>query len=165
MYQEAAPRPKLLGTLQNGERVFDRPRSHLHENPALLKYLAHALIRIEPNNRPFIVEAVDFGQIIGESNCIETTPEDEIVFARRPRRAGLTRFVKNKERVPTSQLTAILLKTDEGYILISAFLGPKAEPEPWDKNATEASEKFWNTHAVVWGTEDIIPGTETSKVV
>lgn len=150
----------MLGTLKNGEQVWNRPRSHLHSSSELAKYLPEALKQIDPDGKKIDSYTVDFGKIIGRSNCIPTAVDDEIVYARRPGRAGVTRFVQGKEPLPTSKLTIVLLKGDTGYVAISAFMGPQAAPESWDKHATEESKLFWNSHALVWGSEPIEPGTE-----
>ncbi len=158
---EITPLPQLrkLGMLGSGENVYDRLNSHLHDTPVLEEYLSRALQSIDTKNREFIIETVDFGDTIGESVCIETKPGDEIIFAQRPGRAKPTRFVRG-EKTPTSKLTVILKKVENGYITLTAYVGDKSEPEPWDRAATPASQEFWNTHALVWGSEPIIPGTE-----
>ena len=119
-----------------------------------------------PEGELFFVRTVDFGRDIGVSACVETSQSDEILFAQREGRQGLTRFVKNKNPDPTSLLTFGLKKDEMSdrneYLCIFAFFGPKAEPEPWDKNATEAARSFWKDHALVWGFNPIIPGTETN---
>lgn len=158
----ATPEKKLLGTLASGEKVFDRFTSHLDTHPEVKEYLLEALKKINPERKSFLEETFDFGSPIGKSICVETNTDDEIIYAQRPKRVGLTRFVKNKEAKETSLLTVILKKIDDGYILITAFVGPKAEPEPWDKFATEQSILFWQNHALVWGSQEIIPGTEST---
>lgn len=157
------PKPKKLGMLASGENVYDRLNSHLHNIPILEVYLPLALQSIDTENRPFIVETVDFNKVIGESECVETKPGDEIIYAQRPGRAGLSRFVRG-EKAPTSKLTVVLKKVEDGYITLTAYVGEKSEPEPWDKVATPASVEFWNTHALVWGSQEIIPGTERSDL-
>lgn len=156
---------KQLGTLMSGEMVFDRPRSHLHTNDALDKHLPLALAKIDARGQEFFCETVDFGTEIGFANCVEVTIEDEIVYAQRLGRRGPSRFVKNRVPLATSKLTVILKKIETGYITVTAFLGPKNEPEPWDPFATENSAKFWETHAVVWGTEIVLPDTETTDTL
>jgi len=156
---------KLLGTLKSGEMVYDRPRSHLHTNDALEKHLPLALAQIDSKGQEFFCETIDFGTEIGFSNFVEVTPEDEIVYAQRLGRRGPSRFVKNRVPLATSKLTVILKKIETGYIAVTAFLGPKNEPEPWDPFATEHSAKFWETHAVVWGTEIVLPDTETTDTL
>ena len=79
--------------LKSGERVVDRHRSHLHES--VVPLLPAALAQIDSNGRNYFVEGVDFDQPIGETICVATGPGDEIVYAQRPNRAGLTRFVEN----------------------------------------------------------------------
>ena len=152
---------KFLGTLASGEQVYDRHRSHIHKGVAPL--LSVALARINAEDRTFLIEEVDFSQPIGETTCVETTRDsgnDKIVYARRPRRHGLTRFVKNREAEPCSAVTVILKRDDfkDYYVLITAFVGHKPEPEPWDRNATPQSRAFWETHALVWVTEPVESG-------
>ncbi len=103
-------------------------------------------------------------EIVGESVCVTTELRDQIVYAQRPKRFGLTRFVKNRKPEPCKSVV-VILKTADGqpgaYVLVTAFIGQKAEPEPWDRNATANSREFWNSHALVWGAEPIIEATET----
>ena len=159
---ESVPELRLveLGTTKSGEKVFDRPSSHIHSDETVEKYLPLTLERIDSMKRDFIVEAIDFGEEIGVSKCVETKADDEIVYAVRPKRRGPTRFVKNREGEPTSEFTVILKKVDQGYIVITAFVGPLAEKEPWDPTATEASKVFWSNHALIWSSEEVLPGTE-----
>jgi hypothetical protein len=91
-----------------------------------------------------------------------TTDEDSIVYAQRVGRDGLTRFVKNRAPEPCSLVMMVLKKAREAdtYVLLTAFIGPRAEPEPWHPTATEASVVFWNNHALVWDEgEEVVPGT------
>jgi hypothetical protein len=151
----------VMWTLKSGERVVDRHRSHLHGDVAAL--LPAALVAISSGSKSFLVVSHDFGRVVGETICVATGPGDTIVYAQRPGRHGHTRFVMDRVPEPTSQVTVILKAGNDGeYVLISAFIGAPAEPEPWDRNGTARSREFWNTHALVWGSETTIPGTETS---
>lgn len=151
----------LLGNLTTGEPVYDRPNSHLHEGVAGL--LPEALMQIRTEGRQMIAEEVDLGRFIGITTGVETTLEDEIIFAQRVGRKGLTRFVKNREGTPTSFLTVVLQKnqSEESYTCLTAWVGRKAEPEPWDRRATEQSVAYWRSHALLWGSEPVVQGTET----
>jgi len=152
----------MLGTLKSGETVVDRHNSHLHESAR--RHLSEVLGQIESAGRDFLVEEIDLGRVIGETICVATGLGDQIIYAKRPRRHGLTRFVKGSKPESCRFLVVILKATREGgYVLITAFIGRKAEPEPWDRNATEKSEVFWSSHALIWGSEEIVPGTETSR--
>jgi hypothetical protein len=152
----------LLGRLAGGEAVIDRFNSHLH--PGVVEILPEALARVNAEGKKFLVEEVDFGRPIGQTICVETGPLDQVVFAQRPKRAGLSRFVSNREPEKSSSVTVILKAGDRGeYVLITAFVGAPAPPEPWDRNATEQSVPFWSSHALCWGAEETIPGTETDQ--
>ncbi len=146
---------ELIGTLNDAQKVFNTPSSHVHDNPELPALLSQALGKIDSAGRDFFIESIDFGKDVGFSRCIETLDNDDIIYAQREGRQGFTRFVKNREPVPTSFVTVILKKIPEGYKLITAFVGPQAEREPWDKNIVDESERdrvehFWKSHAIVW---------------
>ena len=136
----------MLGKLASGEMVVDRFNSHNHIG--LSRFLPVALARINSLGRGFLVEEVDFG-------------------------SSMTRFVKNRKSEPCSSLVVILKVGDCGeYVLITAFVGTRPEPEPWDERnfaqqadpsaARKAAFRFWLSHALVWGAEPIVPGTETT---
>lgn len=144
-----------LGFLSSGEAVVDRHQSHIHSTATLL--LPAALQKIDARGRDFCKEVVDFGRVIGETTCVGTGPNDRVVYARRPKRSGLSRFVMNRIAEPCSRLVVILKKGDrDEYILITTFVGDGAEPEPWDRNATAASREFWSKKALVWGSEEAL---------
>ena len=65
---------------------------------------------------------------------------------------------------PCDKVVVILKKDDfeDYYVLITAFIGHRPEPEPWDRNANGNSLEFWNSRALVWGCEPTIPDTETN---
>jgi hypothetical protein len=153
---------RVLGTLHSGEVVVDRAESHLHAGAIGL--LPEALAQIAAAGRTFIDETVIFDRIVGVTTRVATTDEDEIIYARRTGRAGLTRFVKNRQAVPSSRLTVVLSKRDgePAFVCRTAFIGDKAAREPWDPDATADSIAFWSRHALIWGEEEVIPGTETS---
>ena len=163
----------FLGFLGSGEMVCDRVDSHLNVHQEVLSVLPNALLKIQSGGLDFIKAEIDMGEIVGETQCVATNDCDVIVFAKRPGRFGLTRFVKNRKPSPCEVVAIILKKAEVEYILITAFIGALAPPEPWDKRAfgfstnpklaeAEAHE-FWATHALVWGTQETISGTETEK--
>jgi hypothetical protein len=155
---------KYLGTLLSGEKVFDRPASHIHRTEALEQNLPAALSKIVTNNQMMVAESVEFDIVIGTTGCVVTNEDDDIIFAQRVgRKGGYTRFVKNRNPEPTSSITVVLKKINEGYLLLTAYIGEKAEPEPWDYHADEKSLPYWKTHALIFGSEPIIKGTETTK--
>jgi hypothetical protein len=158
--------------LKSEEMIVDRHNSHLRGDVASL--LPEVLAEIESHGRKFFIHEHDFGRIVGETICVPTGPGDEIVYAKRPRRFGLTRFVKNRKPESCSKAVVILKRDDyeDYYILITAFVGHRPEPEPWDTknfarqpNPAEAERRareFWSSHALVWGSEPVILGTETT---
>ena len=157
------PLDALLGFLRSGEQVFDGTPSHVLGHPTVMPFLAEALSRIYGTNRDRIYEEVDFGRLIGESNCVRTRHGDKIFFAQRRNRKGLTRFVKNRPPEPSSRVTVVLVQQNEcSYLLRTAFIGEKTPPEPWDMEAGMDSILFWNAHALTCGFAETMPGTETT---
>ena len=157
---QKAPPLQHLGCSTNQQPVFDRPNSHHHLPEALLK---EAISRIALGNEAFCKIRVDMGRIVGVSTCVATTDEDRICFARRLNRRGLTRFVRGRNAEACSSVILILKRIEpRGYLLITGFVGDNAEPEPWDEKATAQSVEFWSTHALIWGSEEVAPETETT---
>lgn len=155
----------VLGRLASGELVVDRKDSHVASHESVMPLLADTLSQISSEGREAFCDEVKFGHTVGETICVHTQPGDNIVFAQRPNRLGLTRFVKDRTAEPTSKVTACFKRTSGGgYLLMTAFVGGRAPAEPWDtKFADTTSREFWSTHALVWGNEKTIPGTETNE--
>lgn len=143
----------IVGILQSGEVVIDRPNSHNH---LAGEFLREALGLIDSDDRDHLVELVDMGRVIGTSRCVQTTDTDKIVYAHRLGRSGPTRFVLGREPEPTTAAT-VVLKRDHTrlgtLILITAWAGAASEAEPWDPHHTEESyeqsRRFWANHALV----------------
>lgn len=114
--------------------------------------------------RDFIEYQKDFDEIIGETTCVEIDSSDKILFAKRKNRNGHSKFVIGRKPTPTNSATLILKKVEFGYIIITAFIGKIAKPEPWDDRADEDSIKFWNEHALVISSiEEIIFNSATDE--
>ena len=161
--------------LGSGEIVIDRPDSHLHEG--LGDLLDQALAKINADGRNFIESEIDFGYEIGQASLVETSDQDIIVYAQRPKRAGLTRFAKGRTEEPCQRMTVVLKKGTQNqvpgdyYVILTAYIGYMTPSEPWNEkdftarpNPDEAREKakaFWSNHALVFGSQPTIPDTET----
>ncbi len=154
-----------IGFLGSGEKVLDLIEgSHLHEN--VKNIISDLLKKIYSNGRDYIIEEIKHDKLIGESVCIPTNDTDEIVFAQRQNRRGLTRFVKNRKAIPTDTITVILSRKEKDFILQTSFIGHCAPREPYsclDPKEKEESVSFWSSHALIYGSEPIIPGTETKE--
>lgn len=156
----------VVGKMASGEIVIDRKDSHVQTHSSVLPLLAEALSKIHSLDQSGFCKEVKFGRVIGETICVATSDKDEIIYAQRPNRRGLTRFVKSRQSEATSSVVACFL-INEGmggaYLLTTAFIGSRTPAEPWDKEwADETSVQFWDSHALIWGQEEVIAGTETS---
>lgn len=152
---------KIIGNTADGAVVINRQNSHLHEDIASI--IDDVIAQVHTNGRPFIEDEIDFGRVIGLCSCVSTEPTDCVVYAQRLNRKGKTRFVLDRDKEPTTKAMVVLKRTDkpQEYVLITAFIGGKAELEPWDTRATSESLKFWQRKALVWG-EPIIRGTAST---
>lgn len=157
---------ELFCTTKNGFKVYvDREKSHtathFRDTPTLEKWVKEIL-----ENYQFTGENIrfhtDLGTTVGTSNLVPTTPGDEIIYAQRPFREVLSRFVKNRTPEPTSFVTVELRKTSANECdLFTAYFGALTPPSPGKKDETPDSKPFWNSHALVWGTQEVLPGSET----
>ena len=160
-----------LGRLASGETVFDRPDSHLHDDVKGL--ISEALSKVDSGKKLSVVTEVNFGREIGKTAMADAKESDDIVYAQRLNRDGLTRFVKGRQEQPCSTVVIALRKEEENedYQLRTAFIGHITPSEPWDEQsfsrqedpeeAREKSKEFWSNHALVYGAEPIVSGTET----
>ena len=149
----------ILGYTKDGKAVIDRPDSHFHWESGMTQELfTEALGKIDTEERESFLEEVDFGREIGKNHCVEVGPEDEVVYAVRARRRGLTPLVKNREPISCSKMVVVLEKEAEKpntYILKTAYIGEGTPREPWDSSIPsdkefEEAKAFWSNHALIY---------------
>ena len=158
----------LLGKTKNGHEVFvdmehSHAATHLKKYPILLEYAKDIIaeVTIDSDYERF---DRDMGKIVGESDLVSTTDGDDIVYAKRPNRSLYTRFVKDRIPEPTTWVTLSLKKAEEdAYELSTIYIGRAVPPFPDPQRGSAASKKFWAAHALVWGRQEVVPGTETEK--
>jgi len=149
-----------LGKTACGLIVHETYNSH---NDVPLFYVKEA-IKLISNPESFVQIEVQFESDIGLALVTETEDSDTIVFARRPRTQGYSRFVKGKRCSLSRTVTITLEKVSlREAVLLSSWIGGSYPPEPWGRNKTLQSLSYWASHAFIWGQIQIIPGTETEK--
>jgi len=137
------------------------PRLNRHHIHVVRNELIEELI----NNVEFYTESdiveieYEFPMPVGYTKCVPTSGNDKIVYAIRKGRKGHTRFVLNRSPKACRSIFAVLKKIDEGYLIITIYVGKKAAREPWDKRATREDLEFWNDHALIFDEQKIIPHT------
>jgi len=159
---------KMLGHLADSRQQVVARKNKGEISPEMEDLLAEALPKIDAEGKRFIREVVVFNRIIGNTNCVKTTSADDdaILYARRPYNDGETRFVKNRDPEPSNKLYIVLKRSNDkfNYVLIKAAIGEAREPEMWDEvyfeidsTARGRSNEFWSSHAIVWGSEEVLP--------
>ena len=108
------------------------------------------------------VQEFEFPSVIGKSICVPTDNNDEIFYAIKKGRKGHTRFVMNREPIDSKHITIVLQKGIAYFIIVNAYIGKKAKPEPWDKQALSDDFEFWDHHAIIFGEEEIILESKTN---
>jgi hypothetical protein len=113
-------------------------------------------------------EEFPYQSIVGKSICVPTNEEDDIFYAKKNEYKGHTRFVLNREPIDSNHITVVIQKERTHYILINAYFGKKAPPEPWDKIAISSAQElssaieFWSNHALIFRNEEIIEESKTN---
>ena len=152
------PGTKWMGITANGIAVKDRLHSHVHYEDGLTDAkIREALSRISvtcPCGK-MQHDTVRFDEIVGNSRCISLTDElrKRVQWVKRPGRDGPTPMIPGVPPVPVNTLFLALLHTDEAEaILLTAYAGEEAFPEPWTPWLSDAereiSEAFWSNHAL-----------------
>jgi hypothetical protein len=159
----SANKKLYLGKLADGRKVYDRTDSHV--KPVLIPLVRKSISTIDPKGEVFVEKEVIFPKAIGKCDIVETDSKDEVFFAKRENRLGLSRFVKNKIGEESNTLTIVLTKrpSENFFILVTAFIGKITPPEPYSPYATEESKKFWARHAFVWEENSVAKDRETSE--
>lgn len=158
---------EFLAKTKNGFEVYvdmklSHATTHFAHHPKLIDAVKKAISFVEPKEEVFRIE-IDMKEEIGTTDLIQTTDKDEIVYAKRPLRAQYSRFVKNKNSRPTSWITIDLRKDGNAYNLYTSFVGRLTPSFPGGNYLPEQSREFWSNYALVWETQEIVPGTETKK--
>jgi hypothetical protein len=157
---------QFVATSKNGKKVFvdledSHAATHIADTPGLLELVKELIEQLEIDEEELAIER-DMGRVIGESQLVHVQPGDDVVYAKRRNRDKFAKFVKGKNPGPCRKLVAIFRKSDYGYELWSAWIGVLGEPFPGDEKETPQSRTYWSTRALVWGTQEIQPGTETT---
>lgn len=161
---------ELLCISSNGKRVFFNPitshtATHFEDTPTL-RTLAIELLSKMSLKGNLIAKDVDMGRVIGENNVVKIDRTDDIIYAIRKNREdqGHVPFTTSRSSQPCSFISIYLVKkTNQSYDLSSIWIGRFGSPSfPQMTNATQDSIPFWSKHAFVWGSQQIIPGTELS---
>ena len=157
-----------LGKTKNGMDVYvdeesSHASTHFVDTPKLLDSVKRIIPTIDLVENHVRFEK-DTGEEVGNSALVETYPGDDILYALRPRRTEYSRFVKNKLATSTNWITLDLRKSEENqYDLYTAFAGRLTPSFPGGDYLTEQSVEFLSKHALVWGSQEIVSGTETSE--
>lgn len=145
---------KRLCKSKNGHEVFVDEQNtniglHILENPNLLELAKEAIIQSEVVGEKVALE-MDLGRVIGSTSMVAIGVDDEIIWAKRKDREKYSKFVKNRELVPTSKVVAILFQKEYGYLLWSGWCGELLPQEPDGVGGTRTSRAFDETHAMVF---------------
>jgi len=137
--------------------------THIKNNPKLLDYVKQIVQNhnVTKNEERF---ETDMKFPVGMMDLVETTGSDEIVYAKRKNRDKYTRFVKNRKPEKTTIVTTDIRKSEDGkHFVFTVYSGRLTPKFPGGDKENPNSRSFWSKHALVWGTQEIIPGTETNK--
>lgn len=156
----------MIGKSKNGYDVsVDLESSHaaihFNDSPKLFNVVKKVIPLIELDKEKVRVE-IDVGEVVGTSDLVETHQGDEVVYAMRPYRDRYSRFVKNRLGEETSWVVVSFERlSQEQYKLCTAFVGRLTPSFPGGDFMPEMSNEFWSKHALVWGNQEIVPGSET----
>ena len=155
---------ELLCESKNGVQVYYDPlhshaTTHFQDTPQLqglvCKAIAESVLTKEKEHYEF-----DFKTTVGTTDLLETTDTDTIMYAKRLNRDNYSRFVLHKQPAPESVITLVLYKNEDTYLLYSAWIGNLTPSFPGAPTATADSIPFWRKHALIWGKQQIQPGSE-----
>lgn len=159
---------ELLCVSKNNKRIYynsvnSHASTHFADTVGLRELAIEVLVERNIDNNSLDFD-IDMGRIIGTTDVVETDDSDDIVYALRIKRTdqGYVPFVKSRSAQPSTYISISLVANTNGtYQLSSAYIGALDDPPfPQEPNATAYSKPYWGTHAFVWGSQEIILGSE-----
>jgi len=144
------------------DKQFSHAVTHFAHNQKLFDYTKKSIATINAQEDIIRVEK-EMDEIVGTTDLVETNDQDEIIYAKRPLRKYYSRFVKNKSALPTKWITLDMRREGNSYFLYTAFVGRLPPSFPGGEFLPEQSKDFWANHALVWGNQEVVPGTETKE--
>lgn len=129
-----------LGLTRDGQPVFldqanTHIRYHLLETSNLLELVREAVPQIELSGDLQVVVECDMGRIVGMTNLVETTKDDEIVYAKRIGRDAYSRFAKNRYPSPCRYIVMVFRQKNGVYFLWTAMCGRRLPSEAYSKDS------------------------------
>lgn len=92
----------------------------------------------------------DFGRIIGNSEVVETTAKDTILYAKMLKKDTYCRFVRKRQMAPSSYLSIIIRRNEDGiYELADVRVGRLTPPFPAEDETESDGKLYWENHAIV----------------
>lgn len=162
---------ELLCITKNKMKVFydninSHASTHFADTPNLRELVIEVLSSSNIHEDDLSLD-VDMKRIIGTTDVVAIESTDKIVYAIRKNRPeqGYVPFVKFRLGQPDSHISIALMKgRNSSFDLSSAWIGTWDDPPfPQEPHATLESRKYWDTHAFIWGSQDIESGTEILK--
>lgn len=141
---------EYLGVLKSGEQVYNRDSTHVDK--VIKDLVLGVLPSIESNDEVHFEKSITFPNNIGICRVVRATFNDQIYYAVRKNRKGYSRIVKGKEGEQSNILFLVLHKYPEDgtkYVLITAYIGDRAGPEPYDKYCMPSDKEYWLNNAFV----------------
>ena len=145
----------ILGTSEDGIRVYYHPEGHSHRADLNKEVISKITIA----DRPFVRETVSLGRTIGVDHLVSTTEDDKVVLWTRPGRKSPSRMVLNRQAADTDRVTVIIAKCGEEdgdlsgkYALVTLFEGEPGMPE---RDDDPECREFWTKYALVPTDEEL----------
>lgn len=162
---------ELLCVSKNGIKIYWDPiNSHASTHFADTSNLRELVIEVlegkelKAENLEF---EIDMGRVVGTCDVIEVDDSDDVVYAFRKNRKeqGYVPFVKSRKAKSDSYVSIAIEKLPDGkYILSSAWIGKWDDPPfPQQSRATKESVSYWNSHAFIWGSQEIVDNSVVTK--
>lgn len=140
---------------KNEDQLLITDDSHFHDKSDIT-ILEKAVLNINTRGLDTVKKTIDFLFNVGTTNVVKTDEDDKIIWVKRKGRTKVSRFVKNRKPEQTKSFTLVAKKTaPREYKLVTCYRGPLSPPELKPTGNSDKSIKFWETHAFVYGSEEI----------
>lgn len=147
------------------DSINSHAATHFEDTPQLESLVREVISNLDLKGQE-VATHIDMGRVVGTCDVVDVDEDDKLVYGMRKNRAedGLVPFVKGRQGGICQYVAVHLLpQPDKTYLLSSAWVGTFDDDEPFPNSpdANGRSVEFWNKHAFVYGSQEIVAGTET----
>lgn len=154
--------------------ITSKTKEHMQAHKVDMELVKEAISNVWTDNNGLIMKTINFEKIIGKSNGVRlsknSTHHCQVQWAKRKGRGNWTRVTTEHEPSGCKTMAVIIKKINDGYELVTAYIGQITPREPTDTMVSRKQNMIdwgdlWCRFALVWNEEEFETAPVTMSLV